>query len=262
MLCKIAVQAISILILSSSFCFGAEGNLTWTLLLLKKDVCDADNLDLCTTEEACTDAGGFWWSNTCNNIPEGPYVISEGQIWMDRNLGASRVATGINDSEAYGDLYQWGRGTDGHEKRTSGTTSTLSNSVSPGHGNFITAPDSPNDWLSTPNATLWQGVSGTNNPCPAGFRLPTATEWQTELNSWGNDNSTDAFNSPLKLVTAGYRSDEGVLDFVGDNGSYWSATVSSGVESGKSDYLYFNSSSAFIGHYSRVTGHSVRCIRD
>ncbi len=34
-------------------------------------------------------------------------VTSAGQIWMDRNLGASRVATSLYDVLAYGDLYQW-----------------------------------------------------------------------------------------------------------------------------------------------------------
>ena len=32
-----------------------------------------------------------------------------GRKWMDRNLGASRVATSITDAEAFGDLYQWGK---------------------------------------------------------------------------------------------------------------------------------------------------------
>ena len=67
-----------------------------------------------------------------NNIPvkvfgtaseNGTVTSTTGQVWMDRNLGASRVATSSTDSAAYGDLYQWGRGTDGHEKRTSSTTS-------------------------------------------------------------------------------------------------------------------------------------------
>lgn len=44
-----------------------------------------------------------------------------GHTWMDRNLGASRAATSSTDTEAYGDLYQWGRAADGHQKRTSGT---------------------------------------------------------------------------------------------------------------------------------------------
>jgi len=38
-----------------------------------------------------------------------------GKIWMDRNLGASQVATSSTDAAAYGDLYQWGRAADGHE---------------------------------------------------------------------------------------------------------------------------------------------------
>ena len=40
--------------------------------------------------------------------------------------------------------------------------------------------NSPIDWRTPQNNNLWQGVSGTNNPCPAGFRLPTETELETE----------------------------------------------------------------------------------
>jgi hypothetical protein len=64
-------------------------------------------------------------------------VESQGECWMDRNLGASRVATAYNDSVAYGDLFQWGRGDDGHQNRDSGVTSTLSTTDNPGHSNFI-----------------------------------------------------------------------------------------------------------------------------
>ncbi|MCX8486231.1 MAG: hypothetical protein ORN53_03470, partial [Crocinitomicaceae bacterium] len=39
-----------------------------------------------------------------------PYTA---KVWMDRNLGASQVATSSNDAASYGDLYQWGRATDG-----------------------------------------------------------------------------------------------------------------------------------------------------
>ena len=86
------------------------------------------------------------------------------RIWLDRNLGATQVATSSTDADAYGDLYQWGRGTDGHEKRDSDTTSTLSSTDQPGHGDFILAPDSPNDWRDLQNDNLWQGVDGINNP--------------------------------------------------------------------------------------------------
>jgi hypothetical protein len=32
-----------------------------------------------------------------------------GATWMDRNLGATQVATSSTDAAAYGDLYQWCR---------------------------------------------------------------------------------------------------------------------------------------------------------
>ncbi|GAB1416194.1 hypothetical protein MASR2M117_16000 [Paludibacter sp.] len=97
-----------------------------------------------------------------------------GKVWMDRNLGASQVATSYNYAASYGDLYQWGRGTDGHEKRTSATTNTLNNTDNPGHGSFIISDSPPYDWQNTQNYNLWQGVNGINNPCPTGYRVPTS----------------------------------------------------------------------------------------
>jgi hypothetical protein len=44
---------------------------------------------------------------------------------------------------------------------TSSTTSVLSSSYNPGHGNFIViSAYSAGDWLVSPNDNLWQGVSG------------------------------------------------------------------------------------------------------
>lgn len=107
--------------------------------------CDITHLDFCTTITDCQNAGGHWVSNACNKVIT---VASAGQVWMDRNLGASRAAISSTDSLAYGDLYQWGRATDGHEKRTSGITSTLSTTDNPGHDDFITTSSWPWDWRS------------------------------------------------------------------------------------------------------------------
>jgi len=49
-------------------------------------------------------------------IPKGLVVSKTGRIWMDKNLGAKRVATSPRDSLAVGFYYQWGRGSDGHQE--------------------------------------------------------------------------------------------------------------------------------------------------
>jgi len=181
---------------------------------------------------------------------------------MDRNLGATQVATSSTDALAYGDLYQWGRGADGHQIRTSATTATLSSTDQPGNGNFILPGlfSSPFDWRSPQNANLWQGVNGVNNPCPSGYRLPTDAEWEAERNSWSSFNAAGALASPLKLSMAGFREyNDGSLSILGNFAYYWSSTINGS----NSRSLNFNSSTAVIEYNDkRAYGNSVRCIKD
>jgi len=184
---------------------------------------------------------------------------ADGRVWMDRNLGAVRVAQSVDDYQAYGWLYQWGRLADGHEDRGSGTTTTLSPGNVPGHDNFITPSSDPFDWTSSPNDNLWQGVSGINNPCPAGFRVPTETEWGTERASWSSNDSAGAFASPLKLVVAGSRSHiSGAVNGAGISGHCWSSTVGGSY----ARRLYFGSGNAYMGSNDRAFGFSIRCLKD
>ncbi len=225
----------------------------------------------------CTDCGdngelqvynGTEWTNMIGGEASvyTPNVTNPttGEIWMDRNLGASQVAASSTDSDAYGDLYQWGRAAEGHQIRTSGTTSTNATTAVPNDGNawdglFITEDSSPYDWLTPQDNTLWQGVSGTNNPCPSGYRLPTVTEWDAERQSWSSDNEAGAFASPLKLPVAGQRHySVGTIHHVGSFGYYWSSTVN-GTDA---QNLVFYSNGAAVGGNYRARGFSVRCIKD
>jgi uncharacterized protein (TIGR02145 family) len=204
------------------------------------------------------------------SVTYGTVTGANSKCWLDRNLGATQVATGSTDHLAYGDLFQWGRGADGHQRITwtnattgtavNSTTPTLSSTDIPGNALFITIGTSPIDWRSGQNANLWQGVSGTNNPCPNGYRLPTSTEFETERTSWtGGNNAAGALASPLKLPMSGVRLFvSGSFDVVGNHGYYWSSTVNG---SG-SRYLYFNSSAAGPETYHRAFGFSVRCLKD
>jgi len=182
-----------------------------------------------------------------------------GKTWMDRNLGATQVATSSTDAAAYGDLYQWGRGSDGHQCRNSATTSTLSSTDQPGNGNFI-ASSASYDWRNPNNANLWQGVNGVNNPCPSGYRLPTSTELSEERLSWSSNDPAGAFASPLKLPLAGVRERTvGALGSVGTTGIYWSSSDGGGF---RSLALNIRTGDTGMDNNARINGYSVRCLKN
>jgi hypothetical protein len=192
-------------------------------------------------------------------------TTNTGKTWMDRNLGASQQATSSTDALAYGDLYQWGRFADGHQCRTSPLYSSgLANIAAPNAGNawdgkFITNGSDPYDWLTPQNDTLWQGVGGTNNPCPAGYRLPTEAELESERQSWSPNTAAGAYASPLKLSVGGYRHyNYGSLNNVGIYGLYWSNTVN-GIYSRP---LILRNTFNEIYNNCRADGFAVRCIKD
>jgi hypothetical protein len=181
-------------------------------------------------------------------------VSSNGQCWLDRNLGATRVATSSTDVNAYGDYFQWGRFADGHQILTSSTTTIVSTTNNPGNANFILA--SP-DWISPRNDNLWQGASEINNVCPVGFRIPTITELDNERLSWSSNNPAGAFASPLKLTVAGYRYFNNVWTNGNIGGLYWSSSL--GGSTALSLEIYSNTKS---NKGLRSTGRSVRCIKN
>ncbi|MFT4568308.1 MAG: hypothetical protein ACI9FN_003277 [Saprospiraceae bacterium] len=178
---------------------------------------------------------------------------------MDRNLGATLVADSITHSASYGDLYQWGRDSDGHQNRIfPDTTSILSTSDRPGHEAFIKV-GIYYDWRSPSNDALWQGVNSINNPCPAGYRLPTDVEWEAERISWSSNDAAEAISSPLKLPLKGYREDQdGTLLDEGSEGYYWSSTV----DGTYSRALFFASDDAGAYMNLRSFGNSLRSLKD
>lgn len=147
------------------------------------------------------------------------YNPTTSKIWLDRNLGATQVATSSTDADAYGWLYQWGRLTDGHQIRTSTTTATLSSTDVPLTDNFIATPVAPFDWRAPQNDNLWQiiekliGKNGKKADYNDLLNLPALQDITDEGNVTTNDIQLNG-NAKLRiqdlLNVAGFA----VFDFI------------------------------------------------
>ena len=241
----------------TSIAWDKYGTINMTLTGANNTLALAPRIDIKSIPTTHTD-----W--TYNDVTYGT------QTWMDRNLGARRVATAINDVLSYGNHYQWGRPADGHEISVwNGATPTsgrgfydatalnaLATSDAPGHPNFILTNGGTNDWRSNNNNNRWNTAN--QGPCPVGYHVPTDAQWTTADSFGAWNNNTDTYNSALKLPSAGFRSRlDGLLYNLGTNG-YWSSTVR-GTNAG---YLYFISIEAYTHDNGRAVGYPVRCLKN
>ncbi|CAA6825357.1 MAG: Unknown protein [uncultured Sulfurovum sp.] len=189
------------------------------------------------------------------------------RVWLDRNLGASRVCESLDDYMCYGDYYQWGRKADGHEDNSENSPILAINVDNVGHDNFITSSHiHPYDWASvdingSQRQSNWSKTDG-SSLCPQGFRVPTFAELKAELldeESAQITNRVDAFNSFLKLSTAGYKSHStsGIFE-LNDMGQYWTSSPNGNV----AVFLAFGEDEAASFVRYRADALSVRCILD
>ncbi|NDV96738.1 hypothetical protein D0T84_17740 [Dysgonomonas sp. 521] len=219
------------------------------------------------------------------------------QSFMCYNLGADQKLDPFTwksdgddvDNDIKGYLYQWGRQSDGHEKRASETTTTLATNIqatAPADvvGKFILVGSSAEkDWLAggeensrwgdgTQNAVMPKANS---DPCPPGWKVPTTEQWeaiyrsgpgspeQAIANKWiwtGTTVITEGgfmIGESLYLPAAGIR--DGGLPLVETTGSYW--TTNKHTDNKLEIRLNFTHDIIFARYWStRDTGLSVRCI--
>lgn len=191
------------------------------------------------------------------NIVISPHT---GRLWLDRNLGASRVAQSMDDNLSYGDYFQWSRAADGHEKQNSSTTDILMTQNSNNHNKFILVnTDNCRGWFDG----LYYRISWTepkNCPCPKGYRVPTIEEINKEIGYL--ENASDAFHSFLKIPLSGARhKKDGHMHDVGKDAYIYSSSKK------ENDAVCFRAQKIhrwdYNSHYANVNtanGIAVRCI--
>jgi uncharacterized protein (TIGR02145 family) len=201
----------------------------------------------------------------------GTVTTATGRAWLDRNLGATQVATSSTDAAAYGDYYQWGRPPDGHQTKyltnnnSTGFTNTRSATAVPSTDLWIQPIDASNDWLSTPDNTLWTGANPATNPCPAGFRIPTEAEWSAEnIANVGATFQTNGLKLTLPGMLTNFSSGGASYTAKGSYGQYLTQTAYTTSPNGGARYFGVNGSNQawFDQNYTKSNGMSVRCIQN
>jgi uncharacterized protein (TIGR02145 family) len=202
----------------------------------------------------------------------GTVSTATGRVWLDRNLGATRVATSSTDAAAYGDYFQWGRPADGHQTKyltnnnSTGFTNTRSATAVPSTDLWIQPIDASNDWLSTPDNTLWTGANPATNPCPAGFRIPTEAEWSDEnIANVGATFQTNGLKLTLPGMLTNFSSGGASYTAKGSYGQYLTQTAyTTSPFVGGARYFGVNgfNQAWFDQNYTKSNGMSVRCIQN
>jgi hypothetical protein len=197
-----------------------------------------------------------------------------GKVWLDRNLGATQVATSSNDSAAYGDYYQWGRAKDGHQSPTPLlATQTPSSDIVSGNSKFIYGRA---DWTTADRSGALRKAAwadgGKNDICPAGFSVPTEADLKKELGSSKTYGVSDAASSFLRIPVSGFRdssSSSATFQNKGSDIALWvrDNTPNTGRAGYSPKLSIMGNDNAFaaglsFGESQRTIGMNVRCIRE
>ncbi len=223
-----------------------------------------------------------------------------GKKWLDRNLGATQVCTKSRDDgnfsndgeyvadqkDCFGDLYQWGRLTDGHEKinyidqtqnqyidydpNLTIDDNGIIKASGDGATKFIKNSNNPWDWTDkdsdgSKRKALWEKTDGTSI-CPVGFRVPTLDELKAETvdNNTGKDvkviERDTAFKNFLKFPVSGNRNNDDAS--LSGQGYHGGIVWASSPDGSNARNINFNDSNANDNWNNRANGLSVRCLKD
>jgi uncharacterized protein (TIGR02145 family) len=213
----------------------------------------------------------------------GAYVAPD--VWKEfdcYNLAAIGKITGADPFtpswELNGGYWQWGRkGPDPVNWYNTNTPNFAHGPTGPGETESNNGEISGWDLTVAPNGAWSESQKTANDPCPAGYRVPTRAQWdgiqknntQSTVGNWSssatdpvNYSAARFFGSKLMLPAAGHRHNEisGALWIRGFYGYYWSCSEVYSAYAQKLDFS--NDTSSVTGSKTRTHGLSIRCIAE
>jgi len=186
------------------------------------------------------------------------------RTFMCYNLGAANTDADplVPSWEINGGYWQWGRANQAAAGPAGPGASGTNAGAVPGWNN---APAPTGAWTDQ--------AKGPEDPCPDGFRIPSAAEWNgvlahntlsnrgTWTSSATNYSAGKMIGDALFLPATGQRSyNTGALGFRGRLGYYWSSTPFGTVSAW--GLAVFNTGANTKNEYGRTIGHSIRCIAE
>lgn len=198
------------------------------------------------------------------------------KVWLDRNLGASKVcdqnrnmfasdlAYETSQKDCFGDYYQWGRGADGHQIVSSATRTSLLPYNNTTISSFVLTDSSTTyyDWATGDTNGQYRNplLAKTDGTyiCPVGFRVPTMSELMAEAS-----NMTNLINV-LKFPLNGYKSNNTAnkVYYKGYTGGVWSQTPDNTNPKYGTSLIYEQYTSSQRNGDLRAIGRGIRCIKN
>jgi uncharacterized protein (TIGR02145 family) len=203
------------------------------------------------TDEVVTDPPPVTMKDIDGN--EYPTVKIGNQIWTTVNLKTTRYTDGIAISTGLDDV----------------TWATLIRGACTSYGN-----------TTENNATYgklynWYAINS-GKLIPAGWHVPTRTEWETLSTYLGTDaggkmKSTSLLwtspnvgadnSSGFTALPCGYRNNTGLYGSIG-NGGFWWASTQRNTTQGENFRLEHANTTAFLSWANKTSGFAIRCIKD
>ena len=230
------------------------------------------------------------WSVLFHNHTYGcvksPYT---GKVWLDRNIGATRLCEDINDTQCFGDYYQWGRSADGHEEIGSDKNQTLATQINPVQNEieskFVETNISTNDWVEagvddnfSKRMEAWKSNNNSKKVCPDGYYVAESDNFYIELLNGNSSAQIDknssevagnsdnkllnAYHTFLKLPSAGVKDKNNTIKGTKEAIEIWTSDADSGVLGAQIDRLNISVNSADMATLADTTwGLPIRCIK-